>query len=94
MGYPNANFPTSLDTVNQIGPGGPSEQTPNGAGETHQGIHAQMAAILAAIEQVIGITGSTDPNSIMYKLTNSFALKPNIQVFTVDGTGPSLLGAR
>ncbi len=67
-GYPGTSFPTALDTLNQIGPGGGSEQTPNSFGETHPGLHAQLAATLAAIETVIGITGSSDPNSIQYKI--------------------------
>jgi hypothetical protein len=68
MAYPTASFPAALDTVNQIGPGDANSQVPNPQGETHSGIHAQIAAILAAIETAIGITGSTDPTSILYKL--------------------------
>ncbi len=67
-GYPNASFPTALDTLNQVGPEGGSVQAPNTQGETHAGIHAQLAAILTAIETVIGITGSADTSSIMYRL--------------------------
>lgn len=68
MTYPGVSFPTSLDTLNQVGPEGGSVQAQNSQGETHAGIHAQLAAVLSSVETVIGVTGSADTNSIMYRL--------------------------
>ena len=62
------NFPTSLDTLSN-----PSDSTTmNGGGNLalgHAKQHADANDAIEALETAVGITNSTDVNSIQYKLT-------------------------
>lgn len=56
-----SNFPTSLDNLTNPAP------TSNMATLSHSAQHSNANDAIEAIEAAIGITGSTDPNSLEYK---------------------------
>ena len=64
-----SNFPTSLDTFSSPTP----TTSLDGGGDlllAHSNQHNKLNDAVSALQQVIGITGSTDVNSLQYKLQN------------------------
>ena len=60
-GYPGTSFPNSVDIINPVGPEGGSVQAPNSQGETHAGIHAQLAAATMAVQSYLLSGGAGTP---------------------------------
>lgn len=98
MNYPGTNFPSSVDALNPIGPGSADSNVPNLQGETHAGIHAQLAAALMAVENYIlggsvgvpglgqGVHGS--PTPYPYTITASDRGK---LVYFASGVSPAAI---
>ena len=83
------NFPTTPDTFQNPG----AATTMDAAGFEHDAQHANANDALAALQTKVGIDGSTDPNSLDYKVSQMVALllAPNAAVKLVASNGQVLL---
>jgi hypothetical protein len=75
-------FPTSLDSFSN-----PSAGTPmNDTAHKHDEQHANLNDAVLALQVKVGINGSSDPNSLTYKVANMAAVK---QVYSYTGAAPA-----
>ena len=64
-----SNFPNEFDTF--INPSASTKMTGNGnLALAHSNQHNKLNDAVSALQQVIGVSGSTDVNSLQYKLQN------------------------
>lgn len=88
----SANYPASIDTTVGRGPFGAYATTATNDGTNpHGGAHNDLSTVVHALEVKVGITGSSDPNSLDAKTQNSAPGVPGIspgidvQIFTTPG---------
>lgn len=63
------NFPTALDDATVL-PNISSSDDMNTTGKEHDVMHTNLANAILALEQKVGINGSTDTTSLDYKISN------------------------